>query len=172
MRVNRLIRKRGSRQKKERPDIEMTSLLDVLVILLVFLIQSYNSSGVEFNISPDVKLPISESQDISNNGVMVQVSTTTIWVDDKTVFDLKEKSSGSIYDHDGMRIVPLYNELVRKKKLVKQVQLKAADAPKFSGIINLIVDKSIKYSFMKKLLYTCADAGYAQYKFVVLGEEN
>ena len=33
-------------------------------------------------------------------------------------------------------------------------------------------EKSIKYNFIKKLLYTCAEAGYQKYKFVVLGEDS
>ena len=37
----------SSRRKRERViDIDITSLLDILTIMLVFLLQSYNSSGV------------------------------------------------------------------------------------------------------------------------------
>ncbi len=171
MRANRLIRKRGTKYKSKSTDLDITSLLDVLVILLVFLIQNYNASGIEFNISPEITLPVSESQDLSNAGVMVQVSATSIWVDDKTVLDLKNNSNSSIYDQDGQRIIPLFNELVRKKNLVQRVEKTAPSVQKFTGLVNLIVDKSIKYSFLKKILYTSAEAGYAKYKFVVLAEE-
>lgn len=166
MRNNRLIRKRGNRTKKEVLDLDITSLLDILVIMLVFLLNSYNSSGIILNVPKGVTLPKSESQSLNTNGVVVQVSPDMIWVDDKEIVDLKKIKLAS----DGM-IAPLYDELVAKKKLIKQIEQSAENANKFSGNVNLIVDKTIRYSFIRRLMFTAAEAGYKQYKFVVLGEE-
>lgn len=166
MRNNRLIRKRGNRTKKEVLDLDITSLLDILVIMLVFLLNSYNSSGIILNVPKGVTLPKSESQSLNTNGVVVQVSPDMIWVDDKEIVDLKKIELAS----DGM-IAPLYDELMAKKKLIKQIEQSAENANKFSGNVNLIVDKTIRYSFIRRLMFTAAEAGYKQYKFVVLGEE-
>lgn len=166
MRSNRLIRKRGNKGKKEVMDIDITSLLDILVIMLVFLLNSYNSSGIILNVPKGVVLPKSESQSLNTSGVVVQVSADMIWVDDKEILDLKKetlKGSGIV--------APLYDELVAKKNLVKQIEMSAENAQEFSGNINMIVDKSIRYSFLRRLMFTAAEAGYKQYKFVVLGEE-
>lgn len=171
MRLNRSIRNRGRRGKKPLVDIDITSLLDILVIMLVFLLKSYNSTGIILNVPKDITLPTSNSQDVNTSGVVVQVSPNTIWVDDQVVLQ-KDETKGRIYDYGGRRIIPLFNELVRKKDTVKQVSKTTPDAKKFSGIVNLIVDKSIKYSEVKKVLFTAAEAGYKSYKFVVLGEEN
>ncbi len=166
MRNNRLIRKRGNRTKREVLDLDITSLLDILVIMLVFLLNSYNSSGIILNVPKGVTLPKSESQSLNTNGVVVQVSPDMIWVDDKEIIDLKKDRLGS----NGI-IAPLYDELVAKKKLIKQIEQSAENANKFSGNVNLIVDKTIRYSFIRRLMFTAAEAGYKQYKFVVLGEE-
>ena len=163
------IRKRVKRRKPQVLDIDITSLLDILVILLVFLLKSYNSSGVVFNVPKDISLPRSESKTINNAGVIVQVSTTAVYVDDKVVLNIKNNQGKKIYGNSG-RIIPLFEELTRKKKTYKQVAKSSENANDFSGVVNLIVDKSIKYNFLKKLLNTCADAGYQKYKFVVLGE--
>lgn len=166
MRSNRLIRKRGNKGKKQVMDIDITSLLDILVIMLVFLLNSYNSSGIILNVPKGVVLPKSESQSLNTSGVVVQVSADMIWVDDKEILDLKKetlKGSGIV--------APLYDELVAKKNLVKQIEMSAENAQEFSGNINMIVDKSIRYSFLRRLMFTAAEAGYKQYKFVVLGEE-
>jgi len=169
MRNKKSIRNRGKQRRKNVIDLDITSLLDILVIMLVFLLKSYNSSGVIFNIPKDIKLPESVSQSVNTSGVIVQVSPTTIWVDDKEVLKL-DSAKGRLYDHGNKRIISLYNELVKKKELFKRVEKSAQNAKKFSGVVNLIVDKSIKYSFVKKILYTSAEAGYRQYKFVVMGE--
>ena len=162
------IRNRGKRKKLKPLDLDITSLLDILVIMLVFLLKSYNSSGVTFNIPKDITLPKSDSISLNTYGVNIQISPTTIWVDSKIVLDTKEYTPKS-YDHNGKRILPLYDELVAKRKTVQEIEKASPHAKKFSGIANLLVDKSLKYSYLKKVLYTVAEAGYSKYKFVVLG---
>lgn len=171
MRLNRSIRNRGRRGKKPLIDLDITSLLDILVIMLVFLLKSYNSTGIVLNVPKDITLPSSNSQDVNTSGVVVQVSPSTIWVDDQIILN-KDKPNGRVYDYNGKRIIPLFNELVNKKNLIKRVEKTSPEAQKFSGVVNLIVDKTIKYSEVKKILFTAAEAGYKSYKFVVLGEEN
>jgi biopolymer transport protein ExbD len=166
----RSIRNRVARKKKELIDVDITSLLDILVILLVFLLRSY-SSGITMTVPEGITLPTSQTQNVNNLGVNIQVSATKIWVDDKQILDTSELPD-RLYDQNGRRIIPLYNELVQKKNAVEVLAKSAKDAKPFSGIVNLIVDKSIKYNYIKKLLYTSATAGYKQYKFVVMGENQ
>lgn len=172
MRLNRSIRNRGRRKKKGVMDLDITSLLDILVIMLVFLLKSYNSSGVVLNVPKTVSLPVSESQTMNTSGIIVQVSPETIWVDDKEVLNKKKKSPSSYLDSGNRRITPLFDELVRKRSVIKQIEKSTPGAKKFSGVINLIVDKNLKYTEIKKILFTCAEAGFKQYKFVVLGQES
>lgn len=164
---------RFSRRRKKAQvfEIDITSLLDILTILLVFLLQSYNSSGVIINVPKDIELPRSASESLNNFGVNVQVSKTQIWVDDEEVLNSEETNQTQVFDEGGRRIVPLYNELVKIKETIKQSEKLSPDAKKFSGIANLIIDKSLKYSYLKRVMYTCAAAGYKEFKFVVLTKE-
>jgi biopolymer transport protein ExbD len=166
----RSIRNRGRRTKVGPLELDITSLLDILVILLVFLLKSYNSSGVSFN-TKSIQLPKSQSSSLNNAGVIVTVAKDKIWVDDKAILE-GESVIRTSYDMGGRRIVPLFNELVKKKQTIERVEKSAPNAAKFSGIINLLVDKTIKYTYLKKIMFTCAEAGFRQYKFVVLGENQ
>lgn len=167
----RLVRHRMKKKVKKGFDLDITSLLDILVILLVFLLKSYSASNVIINIPENIELPASQSQQISTEGVVVQVSPSKIWVNDKEVLSI-EDSKTRIYDENGMRIISLYNELVEKKDSYKLLQRTVQDkGQNFTGNVNLIVDKKVKYSYLKKLMYTCASAGFKQYKFVVLGQD-
>jgi biopolymer transport protein ExbD len=160
---------RFTRRKKEAVfDIDITSLLDILTILLVFLLQSYNSSGVVINVPKGIDLPRSASESLNSFGVNVQVSKTNIWVDDTEVMNVETTANSQIYDEGGRRIVPLYNELVKIKETIKASEKLSPDAKKFSGIANLVVDKTIKYEFLKKVMHTCATAGFKEFKFVVM----
>lgn len=167
---NRSIKMRRAKKKQGVFDIDITSLLDILTILLVFLLQSYNSSGVIINIPKGIELPKSASESMNNFGVNVQVSKTQIWVDDKEV--VNSEIGPTTFDEGGRRIVPLYDELVRIKETIKQSEKLSPQAKKFSGIANLVVDKSMKYEYLKRVMYTCAAAGFKEFKFVVLSEAN
>lgn len=166
----RSIRANKKRTKKGIMEIDITSLLDILVILLIFLIKSYNSSGVTLNVPKGIELPKSGSESINTPGVLIQVSKDTIWVDSKTVLDT-ETLPKAIYDQGGRRIVPLYNELVKKKEEIKNLAKQSDKVAKFGGIANLVIDKSLKYSYVKKVMFTAAAAGFKEYKFVVMGQE-
>lgn len=167
----RSIRNQKRKNKREVLDVDITSLLDILVILLVFLLKSYNSSGVTLTIPEGIVLPDSKSQSINTAGVMIQVSKDKIWVDSEKVFDIESPPAKTL-DEGGKRIIPLFNELVKKKEAIKAIQKQAPEAKPFSGVANLIIDKTIKYSYVKKIMYTSAAAGFKEYKFVVMGEEQ
>lgn len=167
---NRSIRHKKKRSPKGPIDVDITSLLDILVILLVFLLKSYNSSGIVIDIPDGITLPTSESQNYNNPGVMVQVSEDKIWVDRKLVLD-SGNLPARVYDQGKRRIIPLFNELVKKREEIEAVSKSTNGATKFSGNANLVIDKSIKYSYMKRLMYTCAEAGFKEYKFIVMGQE-
>lgn len=171
MRKTRSIRHRVRRKKKSLIEIDITSLLDILVILLVFLLRSYNSSGIVLNVPKGISLPQSQSQTPNNTGVIVQVSPSKIWIDSEVVLDSAQLPKQT-YDHNGKRIIPLYNKLVAKREEFQEIAKRSAGAQKFSGIVNLVIDKSLKYNYLKKLMYTCAEAGFRKYKFVVMGDEE
>ena len=171
MRQKRCIRNRRKREKITRTELDITSLLDILVITLVFLLKSYNSSGFILNTPKGITLPKSKSLTVNTSGTIIQVSQSKVWVDDKIILNTA-KMPAKAYDQNGRRIVPLYNELVRRKEIIKQIKDSSLNAEKFTGKVNLVIDKNVKFNFIKKLLYTTAEAGYKQYKFIVLGEES
>src|SRR5690606_16898970 len=98
-------------KKSSSAELDITSLLDVLVILIFFLIRSYNTSGIDMSIPAEITLPTSKSETINNAGVQIQVSPDRIWVDSKEILN-SESISKNTYDQGGKRIVPLYDELV------------------------------------------------------------
>src|SRR5690606_16359483 len=92
---------RARRKKVQVFDIDITSLLDILTILLVFLLQSYNSSGVIINVPKDIELPRSVSESLNNFGVNIQVSKSQIWVDDVEVVNTESGEKGQVFDQGG-----------------------------------------------------------------------
>ncbi len=166
-----MARKGGSRFMSRRRkigviEVDMTSLLDILTILLAFLLHNFDATGDLVTVPAGIELPASKSKSMNTPGVNIQVSVDKIWVDSKEVLNTTAMPD-KIYDQDGRRIIPLYNELVRIKEAIQRTQKLSPDAVKFSGIANLVVDKTLKYSYVKRIMFTCAEAGFKEYKFVV-----
>lgn len=154
------------RRKKKEIKLNLAAMLDIMIILLFFLIKNYSATGNVVRIPKEINLPLSESENNNTTGVHVQVSPTEIWVDDKAVVKVDDASSRT-YDQDGRRIVSLYDELVKKRETMIQIQKSTEETPQFSGNVNLVIDKTIKYNYIKKILHTCAEAGFIKYKLVV-----
>ncbi|MBY0516745.1 MAG: biopolymer transporter ExbD [Bacteriovoracaceae bacterium] len=159
------------RRKPSVLEVDVTSLLDILTILLAFLINNFDATGVRIHVPAGISLPDSHSQSVNTNGVSIQVSADKIWVENKEVLN-SETMPDKMYDMDGRRIVSLFNELVSIKESIKQTEKISPDAVKFSGIANLVLDKSLKYSYIRKIMFTCAEAGFKEYKFVVRNLEQ
>ena len=124
------------------------------------------------NVPKEIDLPRSNSETLSTFGVNIQVSKSQIWVDDKEVVNTETTETAQLFDEGGRRIIPLFNQLVKIKETIKQSEKLSPDANAFSGVANLVVDKSLKYSYLKRVMYTCAAAGFKEFKFVVMAEGN
>ncbi|MGH1469517.1 MAG: hypothetical protein ACRBBP_11715, partial [Bdellovibrionales bacterium] len=69
--------KRKKKRNYEVEDIDITSLLDILVILLVFLLKSFNDSDLTLDLVNELALPYSMSRGAANNGVILQAVSYT-----------------------------------------------------------------------------------------------
>jgi biopolymer transport protein ExbD len=168
---NRGIRHRLRRRNRASDfELDITSLLDILVILLIFLLQSYNSSGMVFQVQEGIVLPMSDSNRPNTAGVIVQVSPSTIYVDDSVVYDAGNRPPKT-FDQEERRIIPLYNALVEKRENANLLNKNLQEKKQFSGVVNFVIDKTIGYNYVKKLMYTAGEAGYFKFNLVVLGEE-
>ena len=62
------------RRNTDVEDIDITSLLDILVILLVFLLKSFNDSELSVELANELSLPYSLSRVAGHDGTILQVN--------------------------------------------------------------------------------------------------
>ena len=148
---------RQQRRNKAGADVDITSLLDVLVILLVFLLKSYNASDLTLDLASDLTLPDSNTQMLGNHAVIVQVNK------DSKMFINNNEVGAVIGNSD--KIPDLYNRLLEIKK--EDDKLAKAHDMKEGKNINLVFDASLPYATVRKVMHTAALAGYPQFKFIV-----
>lgn len=169
---------RGRKFKKIRrkggdSDIDITSLLDILVILLVFLLKSYSASDLRVELKDNIDLPSSFSQTLGSKSVIVQVnSSRKIWVNQKELGWL---------DTSGTRIERLFEELTRIGKVKDKNIAELSKRPELNRHlvktyknrrrnVNIILDQSLPYHVLRKVMHTSALAGFSEFKFIVQGK--
>ncbi len=142
------------RAKKEILELDITSLLDILVIMLVFLLKSFNASELELTPVKNLTIPHSESRSFGHRAIQIQVNQ------DKEVF-INNKKVGMIRSN-----APEIEFLRSKLAELKQID---ETAEKKNKTVNIILDEKLNYKTMEQVMHTSALAGYSQFKFVVQG---
>lgn len=173
-----MIRPRKSRRRKSNAvaTIQITSLLDIMTILLFFLLKHYSAS-VDINVTRDLQLPLSTSNRAPINALNLAVSQSEIAVDGENVIDLQDSPTpgvkmipASAFKDDPDLIVPLLDILKRKRGFADAAS-GLDERLKFQGDCIVQADKSIPYSLLRKVLYTAGQADYVQLNFAVRYED-
>lgn len=151
--------------------IQITSMVDMFVILLVFLLKTYSTSPV--NITPKQGLVLPESSATTDpvDVVKLIVSEDGVFVEDKKVLELdKGRVPASLEDKsDPQFIRALYEELDQHAKHAKEIS-KVNDSFEFDGKVLMQADRGLNYDILQKVMYTSMMAGYADVKLAVVGK--
>jgi len=145
------------RKQMETEEIDITSLLDILVILLVFLLQNMTNAELNPEIIANLTLPYSKSMGLARQGVVAQVNKNKqIFIDNMQI--------GTSLEDPNMKSV-LVERLKSLKTDPKNVKYGNAD------YLNILVDRSLEYDYVQKLMSAAVEAGFAKFKLVVQGTE-
>ncbi|WP_413944441.1 ExbD/TolR family protein [Bdellovibrio sp. HCB-162] len=144
--------------------LNITSMTDMFVLLLVFLLQSYSTSDVQINPVTGLRLPSSASQVNPTEAVKISLSQDELKIDETKIADVKNADflPQDLEDKDTNFIKPLFQEL---DKLAKSSSDKAHIK---EGRILLQADKELPYATLRKVMYTASMAGFPQLKLVTM----
>lgn len=147
--------------KKEESDIEITSLLDILVILLFFLIKYYNSSDLKVDLVNKLDVPFSVSKDLGSYAVIVQINAAReIYVEGKMVGSMGTKSGEE-----------QFGQYLSKIKSAAQAREVANSKEKeTSAYMNIVMDKELTYDTMERVMQISTKYQYANFRFIVKGD--
>jgi biopolymer transport protein ExbD len=137
---------------------QLTSLVDIMVILLFFLIQSFSVEGNLVTPSPDLELPLSTATKPPQSLCSVHITRNNVMVEDLVVTtnDKIQKSSDFL-------IPDLF-------KMMKAQRDKCKDTTTAKKLL-VQADKEIPFAIVKKVMYTCSKAGFEEFKILVVQEE-
>jgi biopolymer transport protein ExbD len=186
------IRNRRSRRRISESvhDLQLTSLIDVMVVIVVFLLKSYATSTNSFTSLPGMQIPYSSSPDVPPESLQILITPEAITFENERVLEFVQnaESAGSSQasylfkpsdlDEGNRRIVPLFDalskardrgELLRTKSPIRDAQGKPMP---FEGVVAITADKRIQYDTIRKIMYTAAVAGYKIFRFTAMQREQ
>lgn len=142
--------------------LNITSMTDMFTLLLVFLLQSYNTSEVQLEPVQNLRLPSSNTSLNPANGLQLKVSKDSLLIEDRKIAQISnlQIEEKDLDPKDSNFILPLFAEL---DKTMKDPKAKSVIK---DGRILLQADAALPYSTVRKILYTASMAGFPQLKLV------
>ncbi len=152
--------------------LQITSMIDMFTIILVFLLKSYASSSVEIAVNQNVRLPSSTASTAPVEALKLIVSTKGVYVDDKQVAVIENGNIANSYldPKDQKFIRPLYDALKAQAEKSKAIAQQNKDM-EFEGKVIFQADQGLDYKLLRKVMYTSSFAGYTDFKFAVVSSQ-
>jgi biopolymer transport protein ExbD len=156
--------------------LNITAMLDIMTIILVFLLKTLGESSAAVPQSKDLMLPKSIIQtQPSQEGVRVTVSKSQILVGDDKVLDLPNAQSlaqsgvEARYKRgaNSLYIVPLGNALQSARQIDRAVREAKGQDPASSEAI-IIADNTVPYRLFIEVLFTLGQNEFGRYHLMVM----
>jgi biopolymer transport protein ExbD len=157
--------------------LNITAMMDMMTIILVFLLKSLSTSTASLPQSQDLQLPksvLTTSPDSEPEGLPVIVSKSQIIVGETVVCPVPPDASqygieakykrGSRNDYF---IVPLGSALQSWRDADKRIRMATGKDPSYSEAI-IIADSSTPYRLLTEVMYTLGQTEFAKFHMMVL----
>ena len=186
----RRVRRKARERQGEIKELNITAMMDMMTIILVFLLKSWSSSNTTIEMNNQLQPPVSSTQLHPEDTLTVTISQKAILVGDKPVVilggtetppgcpgvlcgvgvkvDAKDKEGNS---DDSFVITPLFDRLTKEVDRLEYIAKYNSNA-QFTGRVTIICDRYIPYRLLTEVLYTAGRAKLDQYKFLVLSNEK
>ena len=175
----RELRKAIQRNKTE-PEINflnITAMMDMMTIILVFLLKSLSNSPASLPQSQDLQLPksiLTTEPDAESEGLAVILSKSQIIVGEDVVCpvppDAAQYGTEAKYKRGSRNdyfIVPLGSSLQAWRDSDKRIRMATGRDPSHSEAI-LIADAQTPYRLLTEVMYTLGQAEFSKFHMMVL----
>jgi len=172
--------RKAIRRNASEPDVNflnITAMLDIMTIILVFLLKSLGESSNAIPQSDDLRLPTSVAKsDPHQEGVTLTISKSQILVGDQKILSLPGRESqaqtgvGAQHKRGGpndLYIVPLGNVLQTARRTDVSVRRAKGLDPSTSEAI-IIADRGTPYRLFIEVLFTLGQSEFGKYHLMVM----
>jgi biopolymer transport protein ExbD len=146
--------------------LQLTSLMDMFTIILVFLLISMSAEDYNFVRDESVRIPQSKAQGRFEPAVNVVVSKNFVKVEENVVARLVE---GEVADElvKAGRIESVVRAARRAREIGAQIQSSSDDEEQEDDVILIQADRDLPYRTVYLIMRSCSIAGFNRYRLVI-----
>ena len=153
----------ASGRKSVFADLNVTPLVDMFVILVLFLIANFSATGEILAMSKDIQLPEAANTEELVIAPVVIVSKDQVIVSGSVIGRVDDLTR-----EDYLNIPALEEKLREMKKQFEDLHNAANDTGAFKGDVNIQADKMVQFRIVKRVMFSCASAGYGNISFATM----
>lgn len=158
-------KKRPPEEEDEHAELNLTALIDVMTIILVFLLKSYSTSPMNIPVTDGLNPPASTTHLNPEDATTVTISETAILVNDDQVCAVsngKVDASEKPHGETSLEITPVVGALGDAATKMNRTHTG------FSPRLMVIADRRTPYRLLTEVLTSAGRAGFSEFKLVVL----
>jgi biopolymer transport protein ExbD len=139
--------------------LNLTPMIDMFVVLVIFLLMTFSTSGEILFIQKDIELPKASHTEQLEQAPVIIIGAGQVVIEGQSVGRMDD-----IAEDENFEIPDLSERLTNLKKNFQQLH----PNQDFSGKIIIQGGKEIPFRVLKKVMYTCTTVGYLNINFAVL----
>jgi len=139
--------------------LNLTPMIDMFVVLTLFLLMTFSTSGEILFIQKEIVLPKASQGTELKQAPVVIIGTGQVVIEGKSIGRIEDISEDENYE-----ISNLSEQLNNLKRNFQQLHANQ----KFPADIIIQGDREITFRVLKKVMFTCTSAGYVNIHFAVL----
>ena len=154
-------------------DLNITPMMDMMTIILVFLLKTFSSTTSTITFDSNLQVPKSFTELKPKLAVTVTLTKKVILVEGDAVAPINAGRVDPAVKRDGENgyyITPLVDVLEKHSRKEKKVA--ELTGQKFEAQLMLVADQTTPYRLLTEVLYSCGQAGYANYRLLVLKSKD
>lgn len=149
----------GGGAKATNQEIPLIPFIDLLLCVVMFLLMSFSASGELLAQKPSIKLPEASNVTMLEVAPVIAIDAVVVTLDGRRMADTSTLAANAKVE----RIEQLITDL---ETLKRNWAILHPNEP-FAGQVVVQADQAIDFRVIKKIMFSCAQAGYANVTFAV-----
>ncbi len=157
------------RQKKKAvvPKLQITAMMDMFTIIMIFLLVSFSSKPERMSLEDGMELPHSSAKMDYAKDVRLVLSTTALTLQGEVLGELTDARLGGI-DPADLRSSDLYRKLCACREEADALAAAGESPEKNPSHLLFLCDKRVPFETINQVIKTAGMAGYPNLQFAVL----
>src|SRR5205085_675206 len=146
--------------------LTLTSLVDVMTIIVIFLLMNFSANGEVLYMSKDIRLPDAYHGAMLERAPVISVSAEAVTFDGRMLLTTSDLEKGDV-----LNVPELEDALRDEKRRYEQIHANDPDHP-FRGLVNVQADRHIPFKVIKRVMFACNQSGFGNINFAALSRES